>query len=505
MNYLILLRRADFIDLYKYGFLNVNKEKIVPFDCSIPEIESKPELYDSIFAEINSFESSFAYLILHYEKKDSLSNPATISIEEVQHIFPLDLEAKKEFESSFDEHIRIDNPIWDNAVSLIQKRQMFDSSMQGTRNIFNIFKLEGLQFCKSIIDDISVEEMLSDVYDNIRPNGDKPIWTYLMRYERHSFYPKDTLGFYMDVVHVICNFMAKREVDDYEVEGTAIYKILDSYNGLNLKSNDINDRLRLDERASGFLQKISEFVPDVDFISVAINYLVMRERFSDDFTYDQEFVERCKASFGQSFTLASYMLGIALTHDKTYSCLYENLPLPIYKSQAEMQRIKMQKEYEKEKAKREMQRMEDEREREKMMRSEFSRGQGKKKKKSSYNPYGKSSYPYDGSSGSYGYGKRYEGSYSPFQGQEQSPYKPPFHEDVPNIVQEPTPSTKGGKKIKVESPSLFGTDENRVLITVQKYTSSGKPSKAKDAIRDVTEEEFELLKNSKDDWRIVKK
>lgn len=505
MNYLILLRRADFIDLYKYGFLNVNKEKIVPFDCSIPEIESKPELYDSIFAEVNSFDSSFAYLILHYEKKDSLSNPATISIEEVQHIFPLDLEAKKEFESSFDEHIRIDNPIWDNAVSLIQKRQMFDSSMQGTRNVFNIFKLEGLQFCKSIIDDISVEEMLSDVYDNIRPNGDKPIWTYLMRYERHSFYPKDTLGFYMDVVHVICNFMAKREVDDYEVEGTAIYKILDSYNGLNLKSNDINDRLRLDERASGFLQKISEFVPDVDFISVAINYLVMRERFSDDFTYDQEFVERCKASFGQSFTLASYMLGIALTHDKTYSCLYENLPLPIYKSQAEMQRIKMQKEYEKEKAKREMQRMEDEREREKMMRSEFSRGQGKKKKKSSYNPYGKSSYPYDGSSGSYGYGKRYEGSYSPFQGQEQSPYKPPFHEDVPNIVQEPTPSTKGGKKIKVESPSLFGTDENRVLITVQKYTSSGKPSKAKDAIRDVTEEEFELLKNSKDDWRIVKK
>ena len=60
MNYLILLRRADFIDLYKYGFLNVNKEKIVPFDCSISEIESKQDLYDKIFEEVNSFESSFA-------------------------------------------------------------------------------------------------------------------------------------------------------------------------------------------------------------------------------------------------------------------------------------------------------------------------------------------------------------------------------------------------------------------------------------------------------------
>ena len=52
MNYLILLRRADFIDLYKYGFLNVNKDRIVPFECSISEIESKPELYDSVFAEL---------------------------------------------------------------------------------------------------------------------------------------------------------------------------------------------------------------------------------------------------------------------------------------------------------------------------------------------------------------------------------------------------------------------------------------------------------------------
>ena len=519
MNYLILLRRADFIDLYKYGFLNVNKDRIVPFDCSISEIESKQELYDKLFEEVNSFESSFAYLIMHYEKKDSLCNPATISIEEVQHIFPLDLEAKKEFESSFDYHIRIDNPIWDDAVSLIQKKQMFDSSMQGTRNVFNIFKLEGLQFCKSIIDDISVEEMLSDVYDNIRPNGDKPIWNYLMRYERHSYYPKNIFGTYMDVVHVVCNYMAKREVEDYEVESTAIYKILDSYKGLNLKSNEINDRLRKDDRASGFLQKISEFVAEVDFISVAVNYLVMRERFSDDFTYDyddQEFVERCKASFGQSFTLASYMLGIVLSHDKTYSCLYESLPLPIYKSPAEMQRIKMQKEYEKEKAKREMQQMEDERERERLMRSEFSRSQGKKKKKTSYNPFGKSAYPYDATPDGYGYGGRYDGAYSPFREQEQSTYKSPFLEEAQSDNQKPVSSEKGINKSVVESPSLFGSDvmneienESRKLLsfplTMQKYTAKGKPSTAKGSIKEVrTPEEYKQLVNSKEVWKIKK-
>ena len=509
MNYLILLRRSDFVDLYKYGFLNVNKDTIVPFDCPISEIESKSELFDSIFAEVNSFDSSFTYLILHYEKKDSLSNPGTISIEEVQHIYPLDLEAKKEFESSFDEHIRIDNPLWDNAVSLIQKRQLFDSSMQGARNVFNIFKLDGLKFCKTIIDDISVEDMLSDVYDNIRPNGEKPIWTYLMRYERHSFYPKDTIGFYMDIVHVVCNYMAKREVDDYEVEGTAIYKILDSYSGLNLKSNDINDRLYQDKRASGFLQKISEFVSEVDFISIALNYLFMRERFSEEFAYNQEFVENCKTRYGQSFSLAAYMLGIALTHDKTYSCLYETLPLPIYKSQEEMQRIKMQKEHEKEKAKIEMQRMEDEREYERMMRNNYPRNKGKKKRKTSYNPFDKEPYSYEKTPSGYEYSGHYNGDYSPFQESKQSSYKPSFREKVQSFVQEFTPTIKKKQKV-IDSLPLFSSDmmdemENLVFpLTMQKYTSKG-PSKAKGSVKIVNnKEEYKLLKNTKEDWRIKK-
>ena len=70
---------------------------------------------------MNSFESSFAYLIINYVKEESLDF-SIVSIEEVRHVFPLDFEAKREFESSFDEHIKIDNPIWSDAVSLIKKK-----------------------------------------------------------------------------------------------------------------------------------------------------------------------------------------------------------------------------------------------------------------------------------------------------------------------------------------------------------------------------------------------
>ena len=205
---------------------------------------------------MNSFESSFAYLIINYVKEESLDF-SIVSIEEVRHVFPLDFEAKREFESSFDEHIKIDNPIWSDAVSLIKKKQMFHSSMQGVRNIFNIFKLDGTDKCKKIISDDTVEEMLSAVYDDVRPQGDLPIWVYLMRYERHSFYPKDSLGYFMDIVHIVVNFMAKQEVDDMTVESTGIYNVLCKFEGKGLKSNEIMHYLKADKGAAGFLNKIS--------------------------------------------------------------------------------------------------------------------------------------------------------------------------------------------------------------------------------------------------------
>lgn len=186
-NYLALIRRADFIDFFKFGFFYLNSKKVVEFDCPISELPKRDDIYDALFERINSFESSFAYLIINFTKANDADDPSFVTITEVKHIFPLDIEAKREYESSFDEHVKIDNPIWSDAISLIKKRQLYKSSMQGVRNIFNIFKLEGIEKCKGLISEDTVEEMLSNVYDDIRPSGDISLWVYLMRYESTYF------------------------------------------------------------------------------------------------------------------------------------------------------------------------------------------------------------------------------------------------------------------------------------------------------------------------------
>ena len=517
-NYLALIRRADFIDFFKFGFIYLNSDKVVEFDCPISELPKRDDIYDALFARINSFESSFAYLIINFTKANDADDPSVVTITEVKHIFPLDLEAKREYESSFDEHVKIDNPIWPDAISLIKKRQLYQSSMQGVRNIFNIFKLEGIEKCKELISEDIVEEMLSNVYDDIRPSGDVSLWVYLMRYERHSFYPKESLGYFMDIVHIIVNFMSKKEVEDNIVESTDIYKILATYEGKGLKSNDILHLLRQNEMASGFLTKIASFVPEVDFILVAVNYLKMRDLYKDEFTYNEKFISACKASFGENFTIASYMIGIALGHNRTYACLYESLPLAIYKSKEEMAAILLRKQEERERAKREMERIEREREREREFEQERRKGSKKKGKKyTEYNPFGQSGYS-QGRGGYSTWGRQSEESFPPYQGDDQG-YIPSsmgrgFQHETPK--QEPK-TNKGVSHAATsnETGNLFGKEElqemaiqTRNLISfplnLQKYTKSGKPSTAKNSTASINnkEEYHNFLKShSGETWK----
>ena len=91
-NYLALVRRADFIDFFKFGFFYLNSEKVVEFECPISELPKRDDIYDALFARINSFESSFAYLIINFTKANDADDASVVTITEMKHIFPLDLE-----------------------------------------------------------------------------------------------------------------------------------------------------------------------------------------------------------------------------------------------------------------------------------------------------------------------------------------------------------------------------------------------------------------------------
>lgn len=334
-NYLALIRKADFTDLFKYGRLHINNDMKTDFPCRVEELPLHPEVFINLTHFANSFDSTFTYLIIHYVKVSSKGLANDVHIEEIKNIYPLDFESKKALEMSFDERIRIENPIWPDSVLSLQQQQQFNDCLKGAANIRAILGFTNSDHdCKEFISDDIVREVVKELYDENRPAGDLSIWVYLLRYERHSYYPQSTLGYFMDMVNVVCNRMAAREVEEDDIKNTQIFKLLDSLRKQpELQYKQIYQRLVENAAAQGFFKKIDEYESRVDFSKVATLFLILRNKYKEDFSYEKEFIDYCK-SFGFEFELAAYLLGIVLGHEHTYDCMYDMLPLLIFKKAA---------------------------------------------------------------------------------------------------------------------------------------------------------------------------
>ena len=306
------------------------------FSCSVEELPSHPEIFLNLTRFANSFDSAFAYLIIHYVKVSSMGLANDVNIEEIQNIYPLDFESKKAFAMSFDERIRIENPIWPESVWNLQKQQQFNDCQKGADNLRKILEFTNSdQECKAIVSDDIVREVVDELYEEKRPSGNLPIWVYLLRYERHSYYPQTTLGFFMDMVNVVCNRIGMREVGEDDIKGTQIFMFLDSLRNENPeeKYEQIYQLLIDSPATQDFFKKIDEFESRVEFSKVATLFLILRNRYKDDFVYEEDFINYCKR-FGFEFELAVYLLGIVKGHEHTYDCMYDMLPLPIFKKTA---------------------------------------------------------------------------------------------------------------------------------------------------------------------------
>ena len=335
-NYLALIRKADFTDLFKYGKLHINNDMKTDFSCPVEELPSHPEIFYNLTYFANSFDSAFAYLIIHYVKASSEGLANDVNIEEVQNVYPLDFESKEAFAMSFDERIRIEDPIWPESVWNLQKQQQFNDCQKGAANLRKILGFTSSdQECKKIISDDIVREVVNELYDEKRPSGELSIWVYLLRYERHSYYPHTTLGYFMDMVNVVCNRMGMREVWEDDIKNTQIFMLLDSLRNKYPKAQyeQIYQFLIDNSATQGFYKKIDEFESRVEFSKVATLFLILRNRYKEDFVYEEDFIKYSK-KFGFEFELAVYLLGIVKGHEHTYDCMYDMLPLPIFKKTA---------------------------------------------------------------------------------------------------------------------------------------------------------------------------
>lgn len=333
MDYLAIIRKADFIDLFKYGKLNVYSA--INFDGKIKAHANDSDLFEKLTKNMNLFEYSFEYLVIHFISDNENKQPCSVNIENVMGLYTFDEEAKKEMSVSFDSRIKLHVSPWSERFKALYNNRLMSQSKRGIDNLWAIFDLSETdrKMCESIITNDIVSEVFDELFSYKRPTGEQSIWTYLLRYERHSFYPKTTKGFFCDYIHVACNWMAKKEMQNDVAIETTLYNLI--------KESPATDFMSLSQIAiNSNLPSRTDEVAKCQFAVAAPLFLLMKEKFSSGFYIDSKIIDHAK-TFGFECSVAVYLLGLTLGYDKTYDAYYDFVKLPIFELQADIQEANM--------------------------------------------------------------------------------------------------------------------------------------------------------------------
>ena len=325
MDYLAIIRKADFVDLFKYDKLNVYSA--INFDGNIKAHANDDDLFEKLAKNMNFFEYSFEYMVIHFISDNGNECPCPVSIENVRGLYTFDEEAKKEMSVSFDSRIKLHVSPWGEKFNTLHNNRLMLQSKRGIDNLWAIFDLSETdrKMCESIITDDIVSEVFDELFSYKRPTGEQSIWTYLLRYERHSFYPNNTKGYFCDYIHVACNWLKKIELQEDVAETTGLYTQI-----INCSKDDFASLSNI--AVSSNLSSSTDEDAGCKFAIAAPLFLLMKDKFSDGFCIDSKFINYAK-KFGLECSVAVYLLGLTLGYDKTYDAYYDSIKLSIFGTQ----------------------------------------------------------------------------------------------------------------------------------------------------------------------------
>lgn len=336
MAYITLLKREDFNSLFRYGRIHVNPCYSIYLANEIKEYKKDSSILNELFKDRDDFEMVFEYLMILYvtEAEDSKS---LIRIENVLGVYALDEQSINSLSVRIDSKINVNPPLWPNAMNEIRLAKIEESCKRGVDNIWKLFNLEETdkQRCSQIISDSKIREVVLQVYNDEMPFGDKSIWVYLLRYQRHEMYPQNDLGYFLDTVHVFTSWHFK-DSNQMKTEATDVYNKLMLFDGRKSYS-DILDYMNSAPEIASFIDRAG-----IDgFYRVAPLYLKLLDPFRErgiDLNQTIGGIPFCKQieklkKYGFDFSLAAYLLGIILGYEKTSDALYDSLQLNIFKKE----------------------------------------------------------------------------------------------------------------------------------------------------------------------------
>ena len=330
-HFLSIVLRNQFNLFYRFGYTVIPKTGLIEFDGTIND-EIKKNIIKQ-FTNVTPFEYDEEYLILHFEKLiNDNDNFIEFEIQELVTIYPLSQQAKTSIESKIDQRIRLERPIFETELSVIETEIKKKEVKKAISALWKICKFE--TSLDKYISDIGLENIFNGL--EFRKRGTKAnkiqsgnYWEYLIAYDRFDYFPNSTLGYFYDAGQV---FAYSKGLTTFE--GSGIHKFLEKLNSANptVKLLDIIKYLETEEQLKGYVSQTT--TGDIKQYIVAPLYLMLRDeiRKSDDISQTKLFknLDYLKG-FGDSFYYSVILLGAFFGFRKFYDQYYEELNLRFYK------------------------------------------------------------------------------------------------------------------------------------------------------------------------------
>ena len=332
--YIAIIRRAEFVDLFKYGWLPLPHSVRLdqPMQAGVGR-----ETFEELVRWMPVYEYSLEYLLIRFLDSDEDILVRTVNIEQVIAVYTFDEEAKYNLSISFDPRIKIQVSVWQEWFHEKWRQSFRHQCEQGVVAIWSLFGLsvEDKIACEKTITSEIQDKIFELIFSGRRPEGELSPWIYLFLYERHATYPKDkNKGYFLDYIHTCISIFEKKERDgefDVRDSGYEVVRLLDK------ATSDKFPNLRTSIEASKLKEQVDKIAPL--YHDTAPLFLYLKSRCAEGFDRGLLKDEVKKTLVNEPYKrVALYLLGLTLGYDKVYDAYYDELPLSIFSDEPQVQK-----------------------------------------------------------------------------------------------------------------------------------------------------------------------
>ncbi|MDR0414750.1 MAG: hypothetical protein LBH84_04970 [Prevotellaceae bacterium] len=336
--FLGIVLRNQFNLFYRFGYAFIPKSQLVEFDGNITD-ETKEKIIKQ-FATTTPFEYDEEYLILHLEKE--IANEVEFvqfEIQEIVAVYPLSLQAKTSIESKIDQRIKLEKPIFETVLPLIETEIQDKEVEKAISALWKICKIE--LPLEKYIDEIGLENIVNGL--EFRKHGTKAnkiqhgnYWEYLIAYDYYQYFPEGTIRYFYQLGEVFSYYKGKSN----GIEGTKVEDLLKQIK--DTKFEKILQKFSDDSLPISFVESMKE-IGKSKFNPIVVSVLFLKWK-TDLSSQDIELLQssifhKGKIAFIDEFPnevrLALILLGAFFGFRKFYDLYYDALNLRFYKNYQE--------------------------------------------------------------------------------------------------------------------------------------------------------------------------